>query len=166
MAVPATASRAARDEQLRHEVEPIYDELTDGLRRSLRASELVYAAADRFPGLVPSRAAIDAERELLQKDKEGLEIDQVIFMSHVLANPRTGLHLIHTMSQPTTAARQRREEFEREGTVDLGPVRVDREGALGRVTIQNHAFLNSEDDASTAALESAVDLVLLDDSIE
>jgi thioesterase DpgC len=166
MAVPATASRAARDEQLRHEVEPIYDELTDGLRRSLRASELVYAAADRFPGLVPSRAAIDAERELLQKDKEGLEIDQGIFMSHVLANPRTGLHLIHSMSQPTTAARQRREEFEREGTVDLGPVRVDREGALGRVTIQNHAFLNSEDDASTAALESAVDLVLLDDSIE
>ena len=33
------------------------------------------------------------------------------------------------------------------------------------MTIQNHAFLNSEDDASTAAFEIAVDLVLLDDAI-
>ena len=45
-------------------------------------------------------------------------------------------------------------------------MRVDRDGTVGVVTIQNHAFLNSEDDVSTAALEVAVDLVLLDDSIE
>ena len=44
-------------------------------------------------------------------------------------------------------------------------MRVDREGDVGHVTIQNHAFLNSEDDASVAALEVAVDLVLLDDAI-
>ena len=45
-------------------------------------------------------------------------------------------------------------------------MRVDRDGTVGVVTIQNHAFLNSEDDVSTSALEVAVDLVLLDDSIE
>jgi thioesterase DpgC len=44
-------------------------------------------------------------------------------------------------------------------------MRVDRRGEIGHVTIQNHAFLNSEDDASTVALETAVDLVLLDDAI-
>ncbi len=44
-------------------------------------------------------------------------------------------------------------------------MRVDREGDVGHVTVQNHAFLNSEDDVSTAALEVAIDLVLLDDSI-
>jgi thioesterase DpgC len=32
--------------------------------------------------------------------------------------------------------------------------------------MQNHAFLNSEDDASVAALETAIDLVLLDDAID
>ena len=37
---------------------------------------------------------------------------------------------------------------------------------IGHVTTQNHAFLNSEDDATVAALEIAIDLVLLDDAIQ
>ena len=142
---------------------PIYAELTDGYREQPRVSELVYAAAERFPEQLPSRAAIDAERELLQKDKQGLEISQGIFVAHVLAHPRAGFHLMHSMSQPTGEALARLEEFRRTGSVDLGPMRVDRDGDIGHVTVQNHAFLNSEDDVSTAALEVAVDLVLLDD---
>ena len=43
-------------------VASIYRELTDGLTRPLRVVELVYAAAEEFPGLVPTRAEIDAER--------------------------------------------------------------------------------------------------------
>jgi thioesterase DpgC len=146
-------------------MDAIYAGLTDGYRRQLRVSELVYAAAEQFPEQLPGRAAIAAERELLQKDKQGLEVSQGIFVAHVLAHPRSGFHLMHSMSQPTTEALARQEELEREGGVDLGPIRVDREGDVGHVTVQNHAFLNSEDDASTAALEVAVDLVLLDDSI-
>ena len=149
-----------------HDVVGVYDELTDGRTRHLRVAELVYAAAERFPGLVPTRAAIDAERRLLQKDKTGLEIAQGDFVARVLAEPTTGLHLLHSMSLPTAAALARREELERTGSVDLGPVRVDRDGALGRVTIENPAVLNAEDDASVAALETAVDLVLLDDRID
>ena len=152
-------------EHLRDHTEAIYDELTDGFRKQLRISELVYAAAERFPDHLPSRAAIDAERELLQKDKQGLEIAQGHFVAHVLAGDRTGFHLLHSMSQPTAAAKARLGELERDGCVDLGPIRVDRDGDIGTVTIQNHAFLNSEDDVSTAALEVAVDLVLLDDAI-
>ena len=79
--------------------------------------------------------------------------------------PRAGFHLMHSMAQPTAAALALRADFERDGKADLGPIRVDRAGDIGTVTIQNHAFLNSEDDASTAALEVAVDLVLLDDAI-
>ena len=159
-------ARAERQEHLRHHIESIYDELTDGLRRSLRISELVYAAAARYPALVPTRAAIEAERQRLQRDKLGLEIDQGIFVAHVLARPRTGLHLLHSMSQPRAEAVARLPEFQRLGSVDLGPMRVDRDGVIGHVTIQNHAFLNSEDDVSTGAMEVAVDLVLLDDAIE
>ena len=152
-------------EYLRDNTEAIYDELSDGFGKQLRISELVYAAAERFPDHLPSRAAIDAERELLQKDKQGLEIHQGFFVAHVLACPRTGHHLMRSMAQPTAAALAKRADFERDGSADLGPIRVDRAGDIGTITIQNHAFLNSEDDASTAALEVAVDLVLLDPAI-
>lgn len=158
-------ARAERDVRVRASVEAIYEEVTDGLSRSLRMSELVYAAAERHPDLLPRRAAIDAERELRQKDKQGLEIDQGVFLAHVLAHPRCGPHLVHAMAQPKPDALALVEELRANGSVDLGPVRLDRSGAIGLVTTQNHAFLNSEDDASVAALETAVDLVLLDDEI-
>jgi len=61
-------------EHLRSDMESIYADLTDGFSSGLRVSELVYAAAERFPEHLPSRAAIAAERELLQKHKRGLEI--------------------------------------------------------------------------------------------
>jgi thioesterase DpgC len=109
---------------------------------------------------------VDAERRLLQKDKAGLEIAQGAFVARLLADRTAGRHLLHAMSLPTTAALACREAFERTGSVDLGPVRVDRDGALGKVTIQSLAALNAEDDASVAALETAVDLVLLDERIE
>src|SRR6202000_2571662 len=47
-----------------------------------------------------------------------------------------------------------------------GPMRGGRDGPVGVVTNQNHGCLNAEDDASTRAMEIAVDLVLLDDAIE
>jgi thioesterase DpgC len=148
------------------EPESVYAELTDGLRRPLRVAELVYEAAERHPGTLPTRAAIDAERALLQKDKQGLEIEQGDFVARVLADPQAGGHLIRSMSQPTAAALERLDAFRRGGRLDLGPVSVHREAGVGHVVLQNHAVLNAEDDASTAALETAIDLVLLDDTIE
>ena len=144
----------------------LYDELTDGFTRPRRVSELVYDAAERAPGLVPTRADIDAERRLSQQGKVGLEIAQGELVARILAEPRCGLHLVHSMTQPTTRALALLSDYQRSGAADLGPVRVDRDGPIGRVTIQNHSFLNSEDDISTAALETAVDLVLLDDEVE
>jgi thioesterase DpgC len=73
---------------------------------------------------------------------------------------------MHSMSQPRRDALEQIDWFRRAGHLDLGPIRVDRDGRIGRVTIQNHAYLNAEDDLSTAAFETAVDLVLLDDAIE
>jgi thioesterase DpgC len=159
-----TAAQAEWEDLLRHEIGSIYSDLTDGLAAQPRVSELVYAAAERFPEQLPTRAAIDAERELLQKDKQGLEINQGIFVAHVLAHPRSGFHLIHSMSQPRAEALALQADFQRTGSIDLGPVRVDRDGDRGHVTTQNHAFLNSEDDVTVVALETAVDLVLLDDA--
>ena len=52
------------------------------------------------------------------------------------------------------------------GFADLGEAKVERKGKVGHVTLTNPKFLNAEDDRATAALETAVDLVLLDDAIE
>jgi len=149
-----------------HDVLAVYEELTDGLTRPLRLTDLTYTAAERHPGLVPTRAQIDAERTHNQSEKAGLEIAQGDFIARVLADPRCGGHLIAAMSAPLPDALAALEAFRRDGSVDLGPMRVDRDGPIGVVTNQNHGCLNAEDDLSTWAMEVAIDLVLLDDAIE
>jgi thioesterase DpgC len=161
-----TDERLKREAQLRLEIEPLYEELTGGFTRPLRLAELVAAAAELRPGLVPTAAEMDAERRLTQREKQGLEIDQGIFLAQVLAHPRCGAHLVHAMSQPKREALEALAVFRRQDGLDLGPVRVDRRGSAGVVTLQNHSFLNAEDEPWAAAIETAVDLVLLDDAIE
>ena len=143
-----------------------FDEVTDGGRRELRCGELVYEAAERFPGLVPSRVQIEEERTHLQKEKRGLEIAQGEFFAQVLADPVRGQRLIHAMGRPRREALARLEEFKAGGRVDLGTVALERRENVGWITLQNLPSLNAEDDASTAALETAVDLALSDPSIE
>src|SRR2546429_518754 len=55
--------QALRDDFLARHAAAIYDELTEGRSLLLRASDLVYRAADAFPGLTPGRQLIAAERE-------------------------------------------------------------------------------------------------------
>jgi thioesterase DpgC len=83
----------------------------------------------------------------------------------VLADPRCGPHLLHAMAQPKPDALELIDGFRESGHADLDVVRVDRDDGIGTITTQNDAFLNSEDDPSVAALETAIDLVLLDDAI-
>jgi thioesterase DpgC len=143
-----------------------FDEVTDGGRRELRCAELVYEVAERFPGLVPSRAEIEEERTHPQKEKQGLEIAQGEFFARVLADPRSGQRLMHSMGRPRREAVARLDELKAAGRIDLGPVALERSQNVGWITLKNLASLNAEDDASTAALETAVDLVLIDPGIE
>ena len=160
------ALRDVRARFMRSFGEPVYSELTDGYQRFLRVEELVYQAAERYPGLTPTREAVLAERELLQKDKEGLEIDQGIFLSLLLSDPRAGAHLVHAMLRPRSEALERLEEFQHTGVVDLGTAYVRREGKAGYLYLRNTRFLNAEDDSTTDPLEIGVDLILLDPEIE
>lgn len=143
-----------------------FDDVTDGGRRELRCAQLVYEVADRMPGVLPTRAEIDQERTHLQKDKRGLEIKQGEFFSRVLADAERGHQLIRAMGRPRHESLERLDEFRRTGHADLGTAELQRRGRTGWITLKNLACLNAEDDASTANLEIAVDLVLLDPSIE
>ncbi len=158
--------RQVREDFMALHAEAVYSDLTRGMTRFLRVQELAYEAAGRYPGLVPTRAEIEAERQVPQKDKDGAEIDQGIFLAHVLAHPIAGRHLMHAMRRPTREAEELIDEFRRTGSADLGTARVERLGSVGHITIQNHRYLNAEDDHSNSRLEVAVDLVLLDDQIQ
>jgi (3,5-dihydroxyphenyl)acetyl-CoA 1,2-dioxygenase len=159
--------RAAQENFLRRHVAEIYDTVTGNRSKTLRVCELVYAVADHFPGLLPTRQGIQAERALKQQSaKEGYEIDQGLFISHVLADPDRGLHLIHAVLKPKREALETLAEFQKSGAVDLGEARVERSGKVGHVTLTNPSFLNAEGDRTAADLETAVDLALLDDRIE
>lgn len=161
------AARAVKESFFRHHAAAIYDEVTAKGTRTLRVSELVAAAAGRYPALLPTPERIAQERALKrQSAKVGYEVDQGLFIAHVLADERCGMHLIHSMLKPKGEALGRLAEFRRSGLVDLGEARAERKGKIGYVTHTNPKFLNAEGDLSTAALETAVDLVLLDDSIE
>jgi len=155
-----------RDAFLTRHVHQLYALLTDDGREGLRADDLVYAAAERVSGLVPSRAQVERERERFQKDKEGYEIAQGQLLGHVLANPDTGRHLIDVMLRPTQLALDHQEEFERTGHVDLGTAAVTRTGNVGTVELRNPRHLNAEDDTTTGPFETGIDLLILDPQVE
>ena len=124
------------------------------------------AAAERYPGLVPGRDQLAAESERRLADKQGIEIAQGLFLSHVLASPRAGAHLVWAMLRPTSEALERLDDFRATGSADLGTVHVRREGRAGYLEIRNPRHLNAEDDTTLWATECAVDLILLDPEIE
>lgn len=160
-------ARDARDAFFARHATQMYDALTAQKTKHLRAVELVYGAAEKYPGLLPARHLIDQDRALQrQSAKEGHEIDQGLFLSHVFADQACGNHLIHAMLRPKREAEEKLAEFQRTGFADLGAATVRRNGVVGEVNLTNTKFLNAEDDVSIGALETAVDLVLLDDQIK
>ena len=161
-----TSLDTARSRFLRAHAAAVYATLTDDLRRPIRDDELVYAAADRFPGLVPTRAQMAAERERALPDKEGLEIAQGLFLSYVLASPHAGAHLVWSMLRPTEEALARLDDFRATGVADLGETYVERRGRAAYLEIRNERHLNAEDCVTLPTTEVAVDLVLLDPEIE
>jgi thioesterase DpgC len=163
---PRGELQQARERFLRVHAEEVYAVLTDDLATPLRIEELVERAAERFPGLVPTREQLAAERERPLADKQGAEIAHGLLLAHVLASPRAGAHLVWTMRQPTAEALARVPELRASGEVDLGAATVRREGAAGFVELRNPRHLNAEDDATLPATEVAVDLALLDPEIE
>src|SRR6266849_7374849 len=162
-AVILETARRARTRFLHAHVEAVYDILTDRLSRRPRVEQLVAAAADVVPGLVPSPQDIAAEAGRLQRDRSGAEIDQGLFVSAVLANQRTGTHLCHAMLAPRSEAISLAGQFRRDGIVKLPGAVVSRHGIACVVTYANQRFLNAEDQGTLDAMEICVDLALLDE---
>ncbi len=159
-------ARASREAFLAAHVEPIYDRLTEHCSTFRRLDDLVYAAANLVPGLVPTRAEVDAEAAHRQGDKDGVEIDQGLFFAHVLSRPRIGEHLCHAMLLPRPESAELGAEFASRGSLDLGAARLTRRGKAVHLDMINPRFLNAEDDTTLARTELAVDVATLDRTTE
>jgi thioesterase DpgC len=156
----------ARERFLRAHTAALYDALTAGRSRALRLDALAGGAASAVPGLVPSPAEMDAERARALPDKEGIEFAHGLLISHILALPGPGRHLIGAMLQPTAAAFEHLGELRGSGVADLGPVRVVRRGRAGILELSNPRHLNAEDETTLAMTEAGIDLILLDPAID
>ena len=92
-------------------------------------------------------AAIDAERQRCRRTRRGLEIAAGRVRRATCWRTRAPASTCCTRCRSRDRRRWRTStEFRRTGHVDLGPILLDRDGVGRRVTIQNHALLNAEDD--------------------
>lgn len=157
--------RSVRTEYVAAHAEQIYDELTAGRTRHLRVDELVQAAAQAFPGLVPTDEQMTTERSRPQAAKDGREIDQGIFLRGILRAPKAGPHLLDAMLRPTPRALQLLPEFVESGVVQMEAVRLERRDGVAHLTLCRDDCLNAEDAQQVDDLETAVDLSLLDPSV-
>jgi len=154
--------RNVRDRFLTNHADAVYRKLTKNLENFVRVEELCYDAAKLVPGLVPTRKEVDAESQFMQSEKDGIEIDQGIFLSHVLSEADTGMHLCHAMLSQKDESIERQREFIADGVIDFGPAKVERRGKAAILTIQNPRFLNAEDDDTLEDTETAADIALFD----
>jgi len=158
--------RNSREEFLVNHVETIYRKLTKNLSSFVRVEDLAYDAAKLVPGLAPTRPQVATESARLQSEKDGIEVDQGVFLSHVLARSDIGMHLCHAMLRPKIESLERAREFIKQGVIDFGPAKLERQGKAAVVTIKNPRFLNAEDDDTLADSETAADIAILDSMSE
>jgi len=132
--------RATRETFMRQHAASVYAALTKNQTNFVRADILAYEAANLVPGLVPTRAQVYAQGDKMQSEKDGIEVDQGIFFSHVLARPDTGTHFCHAMLLPRTESLARLDDFKARGAVDLGTAAVMRRAsgsATASITTEN-----------------------------
>ncbi|HEX9168009.1 MAG TPA: enoyl-CoA hydratase-related protein [Roseiarcus sp.] len=155
-------ARGSREVFLAAHVEQVYSLLTQRSSIFRRLDDLSYRAAELVPGLVPTRAEVDAEATQRQGDKDGVEIDQGLFLAEVLSRPLIGQHLCHAMLLPRAESMALAAEFASHGSLDLGAARLTKRGKAVHLDMINPRFLNAEDDTTLSKAELAVDVATLD----
>lgn len=160
------AARESRGDFMRTHARAVYDSLTKKRSEFVRLDALCERAAKAFPGLVPGAKTLAREIGFLQSAKDGLEIDQGIFFSHILTDPECGMHLCHGMLLPHPKSRSLLADFVSRGEIKLDGATIERRGKASVVTLRNPRFLNAEDETTIEGTEIAIDLALLDPRTE
>ena len=155
-------ARDHRERFLAAHVEAVYDRVTEKRSRFMRVEDIVFEVAAAVPGLAPTPKQVAVEHGRALRDKDGLEIDQGLFLAHALAGERAGRHLCHAMLLPRPESAELLAKFAREGTLDLGTSILRRSGPAVHLIMKNPRYLNAEDQTTLDASEIAVDIATLD----
>ncbi|MBO0716948.1 MAG: enoyl-CoA hydratase/isomerase family protein, partial [Rhizobiales bacterium] len=158
--------RAARAAFLDLHVESLYRRLTADFVKFKRVDDLVSDAAAAVPGLVPDDKQLSHDNALPQKDKDGFEIDQGIFLSRVLGHQQCGMHLCHAMLLPRAEAAEHSRHFRHSEKIEFRGATLERRGKAAQVTMRNPRYLNAEDESTLDGLEIAIDVATLDPTID
>ena len=154
--------RAARAKFLAAYAETVYRRLTADLTKFKRLEDLVNDAATAVPGLVPDQQQLARENDLQQKDKDGVEIDQGIFLSHILGHAACGSHLCHAMLLPRPEATEYSRRFRQSEKIEFAGATLERRGMAAQITMRNPRYLNAEDESTLDGLEMAIDVATRD----
>ena len=159
-------ARESRTKFLRAHARGVYDALTAKRSVFVRVDALCARAATEYPGLVPNEKDLARETGIVQGEKDGVEVDQGIFLSQMLGDPLAGTHLCHAMLLPRAESQELLAEFTKTGKIKLAGARLERQGKASVLTMTNPGYLNAEDEGTLAGMESAIDLALLDPRTE
>ncbi len=159
-------ARESRTRFMRAHARGVYDALSAKRSVFLRVDELCVRAAKEYPGLVPDAKALEHDSGIAQGEKDGLEVDQGIFLSQVLGDPLAGAHLCHAMLLPKAESQELLADFSKTGKIRFNGARLERHGKASVLTMSNPRHLNAEDEGTLAGLETAIDLALLDPQTE
>ena len=130
-------ARDSRTRFMRAHARGVYDSLTVARNRFVRVDALCERAATEYPGLVPGSRDLARESGIAQGEKDGLEVDQGIFLSQVLGDPLAGAHLCHAMLLPRAQSQELLPEFARTGKIELDGARLERVGKASILTMRN-----------------------------
>jgi thioesterase DpgC len=159
-------ARESRTKFMRAHARGVYDSLTVARNRFVRVDALCARAATEYPGLVPSDRDLARESGIAQGEKDGLEVDQGIFLSQVLSDPLAGAHLCHAMLLPRAESQELLAQFQKAGKISFDGAHLERKGKAAVLTMRNPQYLNAEDESTLAGFETAIDLALLDPQTE
>ena len=144
----------------------IYNLITNNQKKYIHIDELINLANNYVPFLNPSKEELHNEDKKMLKDKDGIETDQGLFLSSILAHQKEGEHLCHTMLLPSKLALEKEEEFNKNKKVQFDGASVEKFGKYVIVTLENKEYLNAEDERTLYPLEAAIDLAILDRNSE
>ena len=164
--VISSQMRRARDRFANHHAEGILAAVGQGGSVVRDLSELCFAAAGAFPGLVPTKARLAEDLDRGLADREGHEIDQAILLRALLRSPRAGSTLVHGLLAPRPSSWALLEAFRLQDELVLPTVRLQRQGVAAHLVMANQRCLNAEDDQLVTDMETAADVALLDDRVE
>ncbi len=143
-------------------IEELYRALTADSCGPSRLGDLVRAAGDRLPDLLPDRVTRQHDDGLAPGERLRVERDQGRLLRALLRNPATAIPALTDMRAPLPESAAHAARFQATGELVLETVTLRRTANFAELTMANTKTLNAETNQFAHDLEVAVDVLTID----